>query len=64
MDYNSMNEKITVAITDDHSLMRQSISKFLTDMGFDVLIEAANADNLLQQLQQSDILPQGVSAWL
>ncbi len=53
-----MNEKITVAITDDHKLMRQNISRFLTDMGFDVLIEAANANELLEQLRDSNLLPQ------
>lgn len=52
-----MEEKITLAVTDDHKLMRQTIIKFLTDMGFDVLIEASNANDLIQQLKDSKRMP-------
>ncbi len=53
-----MKESITIAIADDSPLMRKSVCSFLSEMGFKVVIEAANAKDLLQQLQQSEILPQ------
>lgn len=53
-----MKENITIAIADDSPLMRKSVCSFLKQMGFEVVIEAENANDLLQQLQQSEVLPQ------
>ena len=53
-----MEEKITLAVTDDHKLMRESVIDFLNDMGFEVLIQATDGAELLEKLKNCNRMPQ------
>ena len=47
----------TVAIADDHSLMRNTLTAFLLNQGYNVIIQAANGRHLLDQLSRAHPLP-------
>lgn len=44
---------ITVAVIDDHTLVRNQVSEMLEDMGFDVLFEAENGKIGLEKIKQA-----------
>lgn len=48
---------ITIAIAEDHAKMRALISSLLKGFGFNVVIEARNGKELLDQLSQLELLP-------
>lgn len=47
----------TVAIADDHSLMRDTLVAFLINQGYNVIIQASNGQQLLDQLSRANSLP-------
>jgi DNA-binding NarL/FixJ family response regulator len=51
------NTHPTVAIADDHNLMRDTLAAFLLDLGYNVVIQAGNGRQLLDQLNSADFLP-------
>lgn len=46
---------ITIAIADDHDRMREWISEFLQNEGFQILIQAPNGAVLLEKINSGDI---------
>lgn len=50
-----LNRKVTIAVVDDHDLIREKISEILADMGFTVTIKACNGAALLEQLQHTEL---------
>ena len=51
-----MNNKIKVALIDDHVLLRRGLAGLLTDNGFEVTVEASNGRNFIDKLQNA-LLP-------
>lgn len=51
------SKQILIAIAEDHALMREAISSELQNLGFKIVIEAANGQDLLEKLEQTDALP-------
>lgn len=49
--------QISIAIAEDHTLMREAIKSELQNMGFNIIIEAINGQDLLDKLEQSAALP-------
>jgi CheY-like chemotaxis protein len=47
----------TVAVVDDHPFFRKVASEYLTLLGFEVLLEASNGANLMDQLSNGDTIP-------
>lgn len=57
-NYTHMNNiQLTVAIADDHSLMRNTLATFLLNEGYNVILQAGNGQHLLDQLIKKDRLP-------
>jgi len=53
-----MSGRIKVAIADDHTLLRKGLIDLINSFGtFSVITEAGNGLQLIQELQQSQILP-------
>ena len=48
---------ITLAVVDDHALVRQGMSNMLMQMGFPVIMQAEHGEDLLSQLATASILP-------
>lgn len=48
---------IKIAIADDHLVVREGMASLLGKMGFDVIIQAGDGDELLVQLGKADALP-------
>src|SRR5437868_272676 len=48
---------LTVAIVDDHFLMREALPPFLSQQGFKVVLVTSNGMDLLDQLKLIDKLP-------
>ncbi|MBN8788183.1 MAG: response regulator transcription factor [Terrimonas sp.] len=51
------NIRPTVAIADNHSLMRSTLTEFLLSHGYSVIIQAGNGQHLLEQLSYASRLP-------
>lgn len=50
------NQKIKIAIVEDHHLVRKALVKMLNDKdNFDVLVEASNGQEFLEQLERNTI---------
>lgn len=47
----------TIAIADNHSLMRQAMAGYLTREGFQVILQAGDGRSLLDQLKSENLLP-------
>ncbi len=47
----------TIAIADNHRLMRQAIAGFLANRGFQVILQAVNGRNLLEEIRSENVLP-------
>ncbi|RKR80712.1 response regulator receiver domain-containing protein [Mucilaginibacter gracilis] len=48
---------ITIAVVDDHALVREGMSNMLTTMGFQVVLQAVNGKDFLLQLDECPVLP-------
>jgi len=48
-----MENQLTVAVVDDHALLRKAVNFRLTSMGFKVVIEAENGRQFLDKLESS-----------
>jgi DNA-binding NarL/FixJ family response regulator len=55
-DRSAMNNKIKVALIDDHVLLRRGLAALLTDNGFEVTVEASNGRNFIDKLRHA-LLP-------
>ena len=53
-------QRVTIAIVDDHAMLRQAINLRLSLLGFKVLLEAENGKLFLDQLAKLPIPPQVV----
>ncbi|MCC6286508.1 MAG: response regulator transcription factor [Chitinophagaceae bacterium] len=51
------NIQPTIAIADDHRLMRDTLAAFLHNQGYNVIIQASNGQHLLDQLNHISTLP-------
>ncbi|MFT3948707.1 MAG: response regulator transcription factor [Agriterribacter sp.] len=51
------NTRPTIAIADDHRLMRDTLAAFLHEQGYNVVIQASNGQHLLDQLNHISPLP-------
>ena len=52
------NNKISVAVTDDHPIARKGLIEFIREFDeFDVVLEAANGKQLIEILEQAPVLP-------
>ena len=51
------NIRPTIAIADNHSLMRSTLAEFLLIYGYNVIIQAGNGQHLLEQLSNTSNLP-------
>ena len=49
------NTHPTVAIVDDHNLMRDVLAAFLLDLGYNVVTQANNGRQLLDQLNVNSL---------
>ena len=49
--------QISIAIAEDHALMREAISNELQNLGFNIVIEATNGQDLLEKLERIEALP-------
>lgn len=55
----SQQPKINIAIADDHTIMRSGLAELIKNLGdYDVTIQAGNGNELLQQLDNADKLPE------
>jgi DNA-binding NarL/FixJ family response regulator len=52
-----MQNKIKIAIADDHQTLIEALKSLLRANGFEVIIEAANGKELLHQLTVSSMFP-------
>ena len=50
-------KSLSVAVVDDHTLIRTVVCGFLEEHGFTVLLQAANGRTFLEQLEQCKTLP-------
>lgn len=50
-------DQITVAIADDHDMLRNSLGELLETLGYKVLLSVENGELLLQGLRKADTLP-------
>lgn len=58
INYTYMNYIVpTIAIADNHRLMRQTLAAFLTNEGYQVVIQAGNGRILLDQIKTESKLP-------
>jgi DNA-binding NarL/FixJ family response regulator len=48
-----MKNQLTVAVVDDHALLRKAVNFRLTSMGYKVVIEAENGKQFLDKLENS-----------
>ena len=48
-----MENQLTVAVVDDHALLRKAVNFRLTSMGYKVIIEAENGKQFLDKLEGS-----------
>ncbi|MCS3797750.1 response regulator transcription factor [Niastella sp. OAS944] len=48
-----MENQLTVAVVDDHALLRKAVNFRLTSMGYKVVIEAENGKQFLDKLESS-----------
>jgi len=53
-------QRVTIAIVDDHAMLRQAINMRLSLLGFKVLLEAENGKVFLDQLAKLPMPPQVV----
>lgn len=54
----SKESKINIAIADDHVVMRSGLAELIKMLGsYEVIIQARNGNDLLQQLQKASVLP-------
>lgn len=54
-----MQSTITVAVTDDHALVRAGIARLISNFdGFDVIMQAEDGRDLLEKLSTAEELPQ------
>ncbi len=51
------NKTITIAVVDDHPLVRDGMRDILMQMGFSVIIQAEHGEHLLSQLSTAPVLP-------
>lgn len=47
-----MNQSITIALADDHMLLRKGLSSLLQEIGYNVLFEANNGVEFIVRIQQ------------
>jgi DNA-binding NarL/FixJ family response regulator len=52
-----MNKKIKIAIADDHEMIRHAFKALLMNWEFEVIIEGKDGNDLIQQIESSDSLP-------
>jgi len=50
-----MNKNTTVALVDDHSLLRTSLAALVTSLGYDVVLECGNGEELIDRLDKKDL---------
>jgi DNA-binding NarL/FixJ family response regulator len=54
----SKEPKINIAIADDHVVMRSGLAELIKMLGaYEVIIQARNGNDLLQQLQKAPVMP-------
>jgi DNA-binding NarL/FixJ family response regulator len=54
----SKESKINIAIADDHVVMRSGLAELIKMLGaYEVIIQAGNGKDLLQQLEKASVLP-------
>ena len=52
-----MSNKLTIAIADDHPGVMKALSRYIEEHGYQVIIEAVNGKDLIDQLATSSIMP-------
>lgn len=52
-----MGQSIKIAIADDFRLMRETLKQFLSINGCEVVVEANNGKNLIEQMEVCETLP-------
>jgi len=52
-----MKNQLTIAVVDDHALVRKAVNFRLTGMGYKVVIEAENGKQFLDQLEEHSSSP-------
>ncbi len=54
----SKEQKINIAIADDHIVMRSGLAELIKMLGaYEVIIQARNGNDLLEQLQEAPVMP-------
>jgi DNA-binding NarL/FixJ family response regulator len=48
------NHQSTIALVDDHALLRKAVNYRLTGMGYKVVLEAENGQQFLQKLEEKE----------
>ncbi len=48
------NHQTTIALVDDHALLRKAVNYRLTGMGYNVVMEAENGQQFLDKLEQDE----------
>jgi two-component system invasion response regulator UvrY len=55
----SQQPKINIAIADDHTIMRNGLAELIKTLGnYDIIIQAGNGKELLEQLSHAETLPE------
>lgn len=52
-----MRQSLKIAIADDFRLMRETLKQFLSINGCEIVVEANNGKNLIEQMETCDNLP-------
>ncbi|WP_126970946.1 response regulator [Gynurincola endophyticus] len=52
-----MRQSLKIAIADDYRLMRETLKQFFSIQGCEVVVEANNGKNLIEQIESSGRLP-------
>jgi two-component system invasion response regulator UvrY len=50
-----MNRNLTVALVDDHSLLRSGLAALVTSLGYDVILECCNGQQLIDKLNKENL---------
>ncbi|RZL20419.1 MAG: response regulator transcription factor [Pedobacter sp.] len=55
----TIQEKIRIAITEDHTIVRKAVAGFINGFGgFDIIINSSNGHDLIRQLELANELPE------
>lgn len=50
-----MNKVINIALVDDHSLLRNGLASLVTSLGYQVIFEAGNGNELIEKIDKEDL---------